>query len=338
LIERLSALSGLLAENFTLGPSRHFLDMGRRLERAVALCETLRALAAQIDTPEALGVLLDLSDSQITYRSRYLGPHARRCSTCCCSTRTIRARWRSRPNGWSAISSALPALGEDNLPEAPLLEARAVLAPLPACRRVGFRAPRRCRGPVAGPVGHDLHPLFPPIRKGRQPGQGQLARVIYDIRHTTCVDYAAPVRLARFNLRLRPAPWPTQTVRDFRLTVDPLPWTMEEEAGPFLVNRNRLFIREPIDRWKWKARSAWTCARPPDGPRPDPQLAQIGARRRPSRPIRAWPGQLHLSLVDDRAFARDRRLGRPQPAPGRRTQRDGCRAGADACHPRRIHL
>jgi uncharacterized alpha-E superfamily protein len=43
LIERLSALSGLLAENFTLGPSRHFLDMGRRLERAVALCQTARA-------------------------------------------------------------------------------------------------------------------------------------------------------------------------------------------------------------------------------------------------------------------------------------------------------
>ena len=71
--------------------------------------------------------------------------------------------------------------------------------------------------------------------------------MIYDIRHKTRVDYAAPVRLARFNLRLRPAPWPTQSVSDFRLAVAPVPWTMEEEAGPFLVNRSRLFIREPLD-------------------------------------------------------------------------------------------
>jgi transglutaminase-like putative cysteine protease len=162
--------------------------------------------------------------------------------------------------------------------------------------------------------------------------------VIYDIRHKTRVDYAAPVRLARFNLRLRPAPWPTQTVRDFRLTVAPVPWTMEEEAGPFLVNRSRLFIREPIDALEVESRFR-VDVRAPD---PElalaktPSVAEIGARRRPSRPIRAWPGQLHLSLVDDRAFARDRRLG--QPDPGRRTQRDGCRAGADACHPRGIHL
>ncbi|NKJ41189.1 transglutaminase family protein [Novosphingobium sp. SG720] len=72
--------------------------------------------------------------------------------------------------------------------------------------------------------------------------------MIYDIRHQTRVDYDAPVRLARFNLRLRPAPWPTQSVSQFRLSVSPQPWTMEEEAGPFLVNRSRLFIREPLDR------------------------------------------------------------------------------------------
>jgi uncharacterized alpha-E superfamily protein len=105
--------------------------MGRRLERAVALCQTLRALAAQIDTPEALGVLLDLSDSQITYRARYLAAP---------STAPVLdlllldpANPRSLAFQAEALVShieALPALGEDNLPEAPLLEARAVLAPL----------------------------------------------------------------------------------------------------------------------------------------------------------------------------------------------------------------
>ncbi|WP_231627521.1 circularly permuted type 2 ATP-grasp protein [Novosphingobium sp. AAP1] len=131
LIERLSALSGLLAENFTLGPSRHFLDMGRRLERAVALCQTLRALSARIETPEALGVLLDLSDSQITYRARYLAAP----STAPVLDLLLLDPTNPRSLAFQAQAlvshiEALPALREDNLPEAPLLEARAILAPL----------------------------------------------------------------------------------------------------------------------------------------------------------------------------------------------------------------
>jgi uncharacterized alpha-E superfamily protein len=75
LSERLSALSGLLAENFIRGPSWRFLDLGRRLERALGICATVGALGGKGEQAEALGVLLDLSDSQITYRARYLtGP------------------------------------------------------------------------------------------------------------------------------------------------------------------------------------------------------------------------------------------------------------------------
>jgi transglutaminase-like putative cysteine protease len=112
--------------------------------------------------------------------------------------------------------------------------------------------------------------------------------VIYRIRHQTCVTYAAPVRLARFNLRLRPAPWPTQTVRDFRLTVDPVPWTMEEEAGPFLVNRSRLFIREPIDALT--VESAF-CVKVVPPPYPvearTPSVAEVGARAAAHRDLSA---------------------------------------------------
>ena len=58
------------------GPAWRFLDMGRRLERGLAICRITRQLtAAADDQADALGVLLDLCDSQITYRSRYLtGP------------------------------------------------------------------------------------------------------------------------------------------------------------------------------------------------------------------------------------------------------------------------
>jgi transglutaminase-like putative cysteine protease len=72
--------------------------------------------------------------------------------------------------------------------------------------------------------------------------------MLYDVRHLTTVSYDSPVRLARFNLRLRPADWPGQVLDSFSLTIDPSPWSIQDEAGPFLVNRSRLIIREPLAR------------------------------------------------------------------------------------------
>lgn len=45
----------------------------------------------------------------------------------------------------------------------------------------------------------------------------------YSVTHMTRLEYAAPVRLAQFNVRLRPAAWPGQTVSDYQLSVDPQP-------------------------------------------------------------------------------------------------------------------
>lgn len=135
LLEHFNALSGLVAENMVRSPAWCFLDTGRRIERALSVCRIARALLASTSAgeagPDALGVLLDLCDSQIIYRSRYLtGP------------------WRDPvldlvlldpDNPRSLVFqvcaieehiAALPALVEDNVPERPLREARAVLAPL----------------------------------------------------------------------------------------------------------------------------------------------------------------------------------------------------------------
>ena len=70
----------------------------------------------------------------------------------------------------------------------------------------------------------------------------------YAIRHVTTVKYASPVSLARFNVRLKPAPWPWQVLHDYALTIDPQPWTIQEESGPWIVNRSRLFIRDPLTK------------------------------------------------------------------------------------------
>ncbi len=73
-VRSLSAFSGMEMENMTRNHGWRFLDMGRRVERALHLAQLLRSLIARGD-PEADGTLvmiLELADSIMTYRSRYL--------------------------------------------------------------------------------------------------------------------------------------------------------------------------------------------------------------------------------------------------------------------------
>ena len=70
--------------------------------------------------------------------------------------------------------------------------------------------------------------------------------MIYDVSHRTTVTYATEVRLARFNLRLKPAAWPGQTLRDYTMEVSPRPSSVREESGPYVVNRSRLTLKDPI--------------------------------------------------------------------------------------------
>jgi uncharacterized circularly permuted ATP-grasp superfamily protein/uncharacterized alpha-E superfamily protein len=70
----LAAFSGLGMENMTRGPGWRFLDMGRRLERALYTVGLLRSLLVEAVEHEAavLETLLEIADSSMTYRSRYL--------------------------------------------------------------------------------------------------------------------------------------------------------------------------------------------------------------------------------------------------------------------------
>ena len=70
--------------------------------------------------------------------------------------------------------------------------------------------------------------------------------MIYEVSHRTTVSYATVVRLARFNLRLKPAAWPGQILRDYTMDVTPRPASVREEVGPYVVNRSRLTLKEPI--------------------------------------------------------------------------------------------
>ncbi|HEV7260131.1 MAG TPA: circularly permuted type 2 ATP-grasp protein [Bosea sp. (in: a-proteobacteria)] len=71
-LKSLAAFSGLSQENMVRGPGWRFLDIGRRLERGIATCRFARHFAETTAPMDSLDALLDLTDSQITYRSRYL--------------------------------------------------------------------------------------------------------------------------------------------------------------------------------------------------------------------------------------------------------------------------
>ena len=80
MIADLAAFSGMEMENMTRGHGWRFLDMGRRLERALNLGELLAATLTVAPSPPAmLAPLLDIADSAMTYRRQYfaqpmLGP------------------------------------------------------------------------------------------------------------------------------------------------------------------------------------------------------------------------------------------------------------------------
>ena len=68
----IAAISGLINENVNRVAGWSFLDMGRRVERGINTVRAARVFADSDASIELLDVLLDLIDSQITYRSRYL--------------------------------------------------------------------------------------------------------------------------------------------------------------------------------------------------------------------------------------------------------------------------
>jgi uncharacterized circularly permuted ATP-grasp superfamily protein/uncharacterized alpha-E superfamily protein len=71
---RLAAFSGQVMESMTRGHAWRFLDMGRRLERAMTLITLIRATLCERTEREStlLEAVLEIADSGMTYRRRYL--------------------------------------------------------------------------------------------------------------------------------------------------------------------------------------------------------------------------------------------------------------------------
>jgi uncharacterized circularly permuted ATP-grasp superfamily protein/uncharacterized alpha-E superfamily protein len=74
IVNLLSAFAGLASESMTRGPGWHFMDLGRRIERAQNLLRLLDDLLVPIhrNSRQLLESMLDICDSSMTYRYRYL--------------------------------------------------------------------------------------------------------------------------------------------------------------------------------------------------------------------------------------------------------------------------
>jgi len=71
-LQELASFAGLSQENMNRAAGWRFLDMGRRVERAINTARFARQFAYDEAGDEDLDLLLTLVDCQITYRSRYL--------------------------------------------------------------------------------------------------------------------------------------------------------------------------------------------------------------------------------------------------------------------------
>jgi uncharacterized alpha-E superfamily protein len=74
LILDLAAFSGMGTESMTRGPGWRFLDLGRRLERALQAMSVLKVSLVEppADEDSLFEALLEIADSSMTYRNRYL--------------------------------------------------------------------------------------------------------------------------------------------------------------------------------------------------------------------------------------------------------------------------
>lgn len=133
LLDRCAALSGLAAENMVRGAGWRFLDMGRRIERAIHIARLVRSFARDAASADDLNLLLDLCDSQISFRTRYLSGVA------LSPVRDMLVLEPANPRSLAFQVDRildhlrdLPRLRDDGMPEAPMRVATAIAARLVA--------------------------------------------------------------------------------------------------------------------------------------------------------------------------------------------------------------
>ncbi|TPG10044.1 circularly permuted type 2 ATP-grasp protein [Sphingomonas oligophenolica] len=157
---RYAAIAGLSAEHMVRTDAWRFHDLGRRVERALAIVRATRLFGMPGATIDDLSTLLDLADSQISYRQRYLTGIAR------VPVVDLVALDPNNPRGVAYQTERiaerlreLPVLGDDGMAE-PQQAGAAALAAILATATAASVAPdtlgdiERRIGQVAEAIGH----------------------------------------------------------------------------------------------------------------------------------------------------------------------------------------
>ena len=237
LIALLAALSGLVMDSMSRGHGWRFLDMGRRLERALSLALTLDATLTSAQPSESLVLesLLEAADSAITYRRRYLPSlHAAAVLDLLLADETnprsvvfqlARARAAQVDLAGRANEGSV---GRRAAPSAAVAHRGAVrrLAARPDARRLARRRHGRARARAARAV-DALSPTWCATQARRSRGsraraerqrrrslQAQASRglrVIHHVVHVTEYLYSEPVSTSHHDLHLLPRATPEQS-------------------------------------------------------------------------------------------------------------------------------
>jgi transglutaminase-like putative cysteine protease len=98
--------------------------------------------------------------------------------------------------------------------------------------------------------------------------------MIYRVRHTNTVSYAAAVSQARFNLRLIPWTWQGQDLCEHMLTITPQPGRRDDITGPYCINTTQLSFAAPLNTLSVTSEFTVAIAAPPVAS-DDPPVEQL---------------------------------------------------------------
>ena len=239
-IRSLNAFSGTEAENMTRNFAWRFLQIGRRIERARHLSELTRELILDTPSPESDGslrLLLELGDSYMTYRSRYL------MTPLTAPVLDLLLLDETNPRGVAfqlreldSHFALLPSEGPHRSPGQ-----RVILKLLTGVRLV--EVSELCVADEEGRMTR-LEALLAEITGGlpelsevisrsyfahaetpiADPGHAQAGRaVIYEVSHRTVYDYSVPVSISHHLLHLAPRDSAFQNCRDTAVEISPPP-------------------------------------------------------------------------------------------------------------------
>ena len=280
MLSLLSALSGLGMESMTRGPGWRFMDMGRRLERALSTLRLLRTTLVGRATALAtlLEAILEIADSSMTYRYRYmtslqLAPVLDLLLIDETNPRSVGFQLRALADHARQLPAKRLAGGGERRdaigsghPRPPAFGGRRGLGgagPARGPQPAGY-SPGRPHDAVVETVGQ-RHPHLPhPHRSVTAAGHASPSRrgMKCLIQHTTTYRYSEPASLGHSEARLTPRTFARQRCLSCRITVQPqtaawAEWddyfgnhvsyfTVEQEhAGLTIAARSEVELAEP---------------------------------------------------------------------------------------------